>query len=162
LFLLPLLLLFTGCFQKKAYIQPLSEGIYVFEEKFTLEEKEYTGSKLIISEISLKEFNQANKLNVLQDYALNVDDRKFYSFQFYFLEDQIEIPISMKFEKKCNPYATGPDIYIISLDVPNGDESKHYDADLHVALLGPDQPYYYYLSIDYGRYKSIGLKYLKA
>lgn len=163
LLLLPLLLFFTSCFQKKAYTQPLIEGIFASEESFKLEEKEYTGAKLIVTEITLKEFNQANKLNVLQDFSLAVDERKYYSFQFYFLDNENEIPIDMKFEKKCNPHATGPDLYYISLVVPNKDEKLHYTASLRVGLQTPEVLGCYNLHINYEyEYTSIHLNSLEA
>ena len=163
LLLLPLLLFFTSCFQKKAYTQPLTEGIFISEESFTLEEKEYKGSKLIVSEITLKEFNQANKLNVLQDFSLAVNERKYYSFQFYFLDNENEIPIDIKFEKKCNPHATGPDLYYISLEVSNKEENLHYTASLRVESPTPNVPDCYYLRIDYEYdYISIHFKSLEA
>ncbi|MCM1131233.1 MAG: hypothetical protein NC310_07000 [Roseburia sp.] len=154
-----LLFLFTSCLKKNAYTKPLIEGIFTSEESFTIEEKEYTASKLIVSEITLKEFNQANKLNVLQDFSLKTEKRKYYSFQFYFLDNQNEIPIDMHFLKKCNPHATGSDIYIIGLEIPNGNENLHYTLDLHVATL---ESYYYSLIMNLGNSKSVILKYLKA
>lgn len=156
LLILPLLLLFTSCFQKKAYIHPLTEGIFTSQESFTLEDKEYSGSKLIVSEITLKEFNQANKLNVLQDFSLTLDERKYYSFQFYFSDNENETPIDMKFEKRCNPHTTGPDLYYISLDIPNKKETIHYIASLRVEMPTSNVPGYYYLHIDY-EYEDISI-----
>lgn len=158
LLFLPFLFLFTSCFQKKAYIDPLCAGVYTSTESFIVEQKEFTGTKLIVTEITLKEFNDTNAINALQDFSLKAGERKYYSFQFYFLNNQEEFPVTMKFEKKCNPHATGPNVYIISIEIPDMDETLHYSASLIVNKHNTENFTEYYLGIDATPHIGIHLK----
>lgn len=147
LLLIPLLL--TSCFQKKAYTTPLSAGEFISEESFSFKNKDYIGMKLIIKEISKEEYNLSKTENTLQDFSLSLEERKYYSIKFYLLVDQNEIPVTMHFDKKCNPYATGPDVYIIKLDLPNEEKITSYSADFMISVWvvsdTPQERFYYRL-----------------
>ncbi|MDE7106235.1 MAG: hypothetical protein K2O22_03630 [Anaeroplasmataceae bacterium] len=134
LLLIPLLL--TSCFTKKDYTKSLISGEFISEEPFSFKKKDYTGIKLIVKEITKDEFSLSKKENTLQDFSLSLEERKYYSVQFYLLVDQDEIPVSMHFYKKCNPYATGPDVYIIKLDLPNEEIITSFSADFMISDWG--------------------------
>ncbi|MDE6655950.1 MAG: hypothetical protein K2J85_03060 [Anaeroplasmataceae bacterium] len=133
LLILLLPLLFTSCFQKAAYTTQLMAGEYMSEEPFSFKNKDYTGMKLIAKEISKEDYNLSKTENTLQDFSLPLQERKYYSFEFYLLDDQNEIPISMHFDKKCNPYASGPDIYILKSDLPDEEKLISCPADFRVS-----------------------------
>lgn len=146
IFFIPLFM--TGCFQKRAYTLPLVSGEYISEEPFSFNNRDYIGMRLIVKEISNEEFTSSKKENTLQDFSLPVEERKFYSIKFFLLEEQNEIPVSMHFKKKCNPHATGPNLYIITLDIPVDDKTTSYSADFRIAEGISQDPSSYYLNIE--------------
>lgn len=137
--LLPLLL--TGCFQKKAYTNPINEGTYISENDFSIQQKEYS-MKLIVKEITKDDFFLAKNKNVLQDFSLSLQERKYYSFEFYVLDHQNEIPLSMSFVKKCNPHAVGPNLFYIEFNFSIEEQQISYEATLR------NENNDYFLSID--------------
>lgn len=137
--LLPLLL--TSCFRKKAYTVPIHDGTYLSEESFLLHQKEYS-MKLIVKEITKDDFSLAKNENVLQDFSLSLQERKYYSFEFYLLNDLNEIPLSMSFVKKCNPHAVGPNLFYIEITFPIEEQQVSYEAKLR------NESNDYFLSID--------------
>lgn len=146
--ILTLPLLCMSCFQKKAYTTPLYAGNFISEKPFSFNQKEYTGIKLITTEISKDDYTLSNSENTLKDYSLPVQERKYYSLEFYLLDHQKEIPIRMIFDKKCNPHETGPNVYHLKIDLPCENEFKTYGARLLVLSPTLEDTIYYHLSFN--------------
>lgn len=116
--LLGLLFLLTGCFQKKAYTLPILPGSFTNETEFEIQDTKYTGIKLSIDEITSDQFNMESQTNALADFSLSLSERKYYSCNISFLQQEKEIQTPIHFVEKCNPHAMGPNRYILTIDLP--------------------------------------------
>ncbi|MDE7263179.1 MAG: hypothetical protein K2N64_00780 [Anaeroplasmataceae bacterium] len=135
----------TSCFSKSSYTTPIQSGVYTSNESFSLDDQEYTGMKAIFVEISNKEFQENKPFNTLEDYALSAKERKYYSCLFYFLQEETEIPAPMQFTKKCNPYADGPNVYFLTIEIPHKEEVLQCFASLHIQSNQEENLYLIYI-----------------
>lgn len=123
------IILLAGCDQ--IHNRNILTGVFISDESFSCENNYYSAIRLEVNEITEVTFDEANFVDVIEDFSTPIANRKYYSFVFSlkFSGGDYEYK-QMRFIQKGNQ-GTGPDSYIISLMLFDGSSDSEYNCLLH-------------------------------